>query len=98
MSSVPPYSGDEPTCIKCGNAGARTEYLAYGETVPGLTGNVTISFAPNERLQRECQRCGFQWDEAIVEPVHQGGNAEDCQACKGTNPDYPFICPGPETP
>lgn len=28
--------------------------------------------------------------------VHVGGNAEDCPACKGTNPDYPFICPGPE--
>lgn len=32
-------------------------------------------------------------------PVHVGGqaNAEDCSAYKGTNPDYPFICPGPDT-
>lgn len=32
-----------------------------------------------------------------TEPVHIGGqtNAEDCPACTGTNPDYPFICPGP---
>jgi hypothetical protein len=32
---------------------------------------------------------------------HIGGraNAEDCPACEGTNPPYPFICPGePETP
>jgi hypothetical protein len=30
-------------------------------------------------------------------PVHlaAGTNAEDCPACKGTNPDYPFLCPGP---
>lgn len=30
-------------------------------------------------------------------PVHIGGraNAEDCPACEGTNPPYPFICPGP---
>ncbi|MFD7428434.1 hypothetical protein ACFV6Z_15500 [Streptomyces sp. NPDC059818] len=30
-------------------------------------------------------------------PVHlaKGTNAEDCPACKGTNPDYPFLCPGP---
>nr|WP_266854099.1 hypothetical protein [Streptomyces sp. NBC_00340]MCX5137617.1 hypothetical protein [Streptomyces sp. NBC_00340] len=30
-------------------------------------------------------------------PAHVGGgaNAEDCPACHGTNPDYPFICPGP---
>lgn len=31
-------------------------------------------------------------------PVHIGGrvNAEDCPACTGTNPPYPFICPGPD--
>lgn len=30
-------------------------------------------------------------------PVHlaKGTNAEDCPACRGTNPDYPFLCPGP---
>jgi len=28
--------------------------------------------------------------------AHVGGNAEDCPACHGTNPDYPFICPGPD--
>ncbi|MFE5628454.1 hypothetical protein [Streptomyces sp. NPDC056543] len=30
-------------------------------------------------------------------PAHIGGraNAEDCPACAGTNPPYPFICPGP---
>lgn len=27
--------------------------------------------------------------------AHKGGNAEDCPACHGTNPPYPFICPGP---
>ena len=27
--------------------------------------------------------------------AHRGGNAEDCPACHGTNPPYPFICPGP---
>lgn len=33
-------------------------------------------------------------------PVHlaKGTNAEDCPACHGTNPDYPFLCPGPEQP
>jgi len=32
-------------------------------------------------------------------PAHlaKGTNAEDCPACKGTNPDYPFLCPGPTT-
>jgi hypothetical protein len=29
-------------------------------------------------------------------PYHlgDGANAEDCPACAGTNPPYPFICPG----
>ncbi|WP_327368746.1 hypothetical protein [Streptomyces sp. NBC_01217] len=27
-------------------------------------------------------------------PQHTGRNAEDCRACRGTNPPYPFICPG----
>jgi hypothetical protein len=32
-------------------------------------------------------------------PKHVGGgaNAEDCPACHGTNPPWPFICPGPAT-
>jgi hypothetical protein len=31
-----------------------------------------------------------------LKPEHIGGraNAEDCPACSGTNPPYPFICPG----
>lgn len=35
---------------------------------------------------------------AETPPQHlaKGTNAEDCPACAGTNPDYPFICPGPE--
>lgn len=30
-------------------------------------------------------------------PQHlaKGANAEDCPACHGTNPPYPFLCPGP---
>jgi hypothetical protein len=30
-----------------------------------------------------------------AEHVGGGANAEDCPACSGTNPPYPFICPGP---
>lgn len=34
------------------------------------------------------------------ETQHLGGraNAEDCPACTGTNPPYPFLCPGPDAP
>ncbi|MFE3578743.1 hypothetical protein [Streptomyces vinaceus] len=69
MSSLPPFSGDEPTCAKCGWTGASTEYLPMGDCVhsPGDRG-VTLGWAANERLHRECQRCRYAWDEAIVEP------------------------------
>jgi hypothetical protein len=30
--------------------------------------------------------------------AHRGGNAEDCPACHGTNPDYLFICPNADRP
>jgi hypothetical protein len=30
--------------------------------------------------------------------IPPGGNAEDCPACEGTNPPYPFICPGHPAP
>lgn len=35
--------------------------------------------------------------EQQAPPVHlaKGTNAKDCPACRGTNPDYPFLCPGP---
>ncbi|MGW2520492.1 hypothetical protein ACWC09_26455 [Streptomyces sp. NPDC001617] len=36
-----------------------------------------------------------KWHGNAQQPKHVGGNAEDCPACKGTNPPYPFICPGP---
>ncbi|MFE9003147.1 hypothetical protein ACFYOY_13540 [Streptomyces sp. NPDC007875] len=47
-----------------------------------------------------------QWARAIgdaiygtpAERTHIGGNAEDCPGCHGTNPPYPFICPGPDEP
>lgn len=39
--------------------------------------------------------------EATAAPApveHRSGNAEDCPACSGTNPPYPFLCPGPPAP
>jgi hypothetical protein len=33
------------------------------------------------------------WDDP-AEHRGNGANAEDCPACTGTNPPYPFTCPG----
>ncbi|MEU9000506.1 hypothetical protein [Streptomyces sp. NPDC048551] len=95
MTALPPFSGDEPTCTKCGWTGARTEYLPMGDCVhgPGARG-VTIGWTANERLHRECQRCRYQWDEAIVPkascdcPPTQAGLTL-CPSCPGNIPKEP---------
>lgn len=60
-----PYSGDKPTCPKCSNKGAFTEYRAHGKCLHDRAGGV-LGFSPNERLHRQCTRCDYAWDEAIV--------------------------------
>jgi ribosomal protein S27AE len=67
MANLPPFSGDRPTCPKCGNVGARTEYVS-----PSLRcshpGEVRSPYAlTTERLHRECGRCDYAWDEATIE-------------------------------
>jgi hypothetical protein len=63
---LPPFSGDDPICPKCGHAGARVTYRAHGDCVHHAPGLVR-GFRYNERLHRECYRCDYAWDEAIVE-------------------------------
>jgi hypothetical protein len=61
---LPPFSGDDPTCLKCGRKGASTKWLAYGrcEHISGFI----LGWEPNERLHRECLRCDYAWDEMPV--------------------------------
>jgi hypothetical protein len=54
----PPFSGDDPRCIKCGNKGALTEW----EEAEKLGSSVLRA----ECLRRLCTRCGYGWDEAVV--------------------------------
>jgi hypothetical protein len=44
------------------------------------------------------RRMAAETPQPTQSAVHIGGNAEDCPACSGTNPPYPFICPGPAVP
>lgn len=55
MSELPPYSGDDAVCAKCGFGGADTEYQAI-RTYNGML---------SEQLRRTCKRCGYAWDEAV---------------------------------
>jgi predicted nucleic-acid-binding Zn-ribbon protein len=65
---MPPFSADEPLCAKCGFDAASTEYRATGACCHESREQV-VDFSPNERLHRECARCGYQWDEAVITPV-----------------------------
>ena len=50
---LPAFSGDQPRCKKCGHDQAGTSYEREGL---------------NEWLERECGRCGYSWNEAVLEP------------------------------
>ena len=67
---LPPFSGDDPTCPKCGHVGAYTTYYARGRCIHGGgLGDEIVSANQddlNERLHRVCRRCDYAWDEAIA--------------------------------
>ena len=62
-TTLPPFSGDRPTCGKCGYHDATVKHT------PGAPLTLCRAVAPTgmpERLCRECLRCGFHWDEATA--------------------------------
>ena len=59
MTDLPPFSGDDTRCPKCGNGGASTTWIAPGFVSP--------EGVPGECLKRECRRCDYLWAEATVE-------------------------------
>lgn len=87
-------------------AKALTDYLAAEQRAEQVEAAITRVLAFCDELDATIVR--LTNEPTAVHPVaatirhhlaqHQGGNAEDCKACHGTNPPYPFICPGPETP
>lgn len=71
---LPPFSGDDTTCTKCGHGGAITAYRAQGEPRPDtnearLRGMFNVPSNAPERLERGCFRCGYVWDEALAQPA-----------------------------
>ena len=75
---LPPYSGDDTVCAKCGFAGASTHYRAAGER--DVWKSKSRGPSRGERMERECARCGYVWDEAPT-----GGGASS----RGRCPDRP---------
>lgn len=72
MRDLPPFSGDKPTCVKCQFKGAATQYMRIGRCLHDGS-HSTIGMTQNERLHRECIRCGYGWDEALAE--HAGSSS-----------------------
>ncbi|QKW06991.1 hypothetical protein HUT18_11845 [Streptomyces sp. NA04227] len=65
-SELPPYSGELTVCTKCSYNEAFTRYRP--ESPRGLwdyNGRTKMRGPLPERLERSCQRCDFQWDEAL---------------------------------
>lgn len=65
---LPPYSGEDAVCPKCLHAEAFTWYrspLAPRLLQPDWNGTLRRGPRP-ERLERECSRCTYKWDEALV--------------------------------
>ncbi|MEO3856197.1 hypothetical protein [Acrocarpospora sp. B8E8] len=63
--TLPPFSGDDPTCPKCGNREASTAWWRFGR-IDGEHVSLAYPDLWPERLHRECLRCSYGWDEAVV--------------------------------
>jgi rubredoxin len=66
--SLPPYSGDETYCPKCGWNPASVAYVKFGHCHHNIGPQQSLveGYEVNERLHRECHSCGYAWDEAIL--------------------------------
>jgi hypothetical protein len=63
---LPEFTGDDAECPKCANAGALTSYRPAAQRGEWDIYNGVTRRAPlPERLERECTRCGYLWDEAL---------------------------------
>lgn len=66
---LPPYSGEQTPCPKCSYPTARTTHRPAVAFVRIQRSNGSWTKGPlPERLERECERCDFQWDEALCPP------------------------------
>ncbi|MFD8774537.1 hypothetical protein [Streptomyces sp. NPDC059916] len=63
---LPPYSGESTRCIKCANTVAFTKFRpASPRCLWDYNGRTAMRGPLPERLERECELCEFQWDEAL---------------------------------
>ncbi|MFJ3249146.1 hypothetical protein [Streptomyces sp. NPDC086782] len=64
---LPPFSGDDTECLKCGFTDVGTRYrqpmpVRFTDIFNGRCRSGPLP----QRLERQCARCAFQWDEAVI--------------------------------
>ncbi|WNI31477.1 hypothetical protein [Streptomyces sp. ITFR-6] len=63
---LPPFSGESTVCVKCSDSEAFTRFRpACPRGLWEYNGRTDMRGPLPERLERQCQRCDFQWDEAL---------------------------------
>ncbi|MFC9604594.1 hypothetical protein ACFTTN_14185 [Streptomyces niveus] len=63
---LPPFSGDETECAMCSNLEAFTVFRpATAHVIEEFNGRLERRGPLPKRLERRCQRCDYQWDEAL---------------------------------
>ena len=65
-TSLAPFSGDRPTCAKCGHNAATCTYRDFKTSTPVRLLNMAVYDGLTECLIRTCERCGYRWDEATA--------------------------------
>ncbi|MEU1815190.1 hypothetical protein ABZ543_08325 [Streptomyces roseifaciens] len=79
VEPLPPFSGDSTECGKCSHTGALTRYQQACPRGRMVFNGATCMRGPlPERLERTCQRCGFEWDESLdTAPAIRPATVED---------------------
>ncbi|MEU0181473.1 hypothetical protein ABZ312_09815 [Streptomyces sp. NPDC006207] len=71
-AALPPYSGNDTVCPKCAYTEAITRYRRALASHMLIRRDSGIQQGPlPERLERECLRCDYAWDEALAADVQQ---------------------------
>ncbi|MFF3096756.1 hypothetical protein [Streptomyces cyaneofuscatus] len=66
---LPPYSGEDALCAMCSHDLAYTYFRAERARVQReFNGRMEWHHAFPARLERQCKRCDYQWDEALNPP------------------------------
>lgn len=76
--ALPPFN-PEARCPKCGHDAVNVVYVKAhaGGSTPGC-GATIDDFKYREHMDRACQRCHYEWGEAVLEPA---------SAARGAGPD-----------